>query len=234
MSKLFQVLVIDPPWTFSDKLSMDNTPRGANANYSTMTIEELKSLPIKSISDPNGAILALWTPSSLLQEGLDLMKVYGFRQTQTYIWVKTKIDPLEKVKSQVKKLMKDAWKIKDPKWNLKDYIGGISDCLDGFDIRNVLSFYLGHLFRQTHEICLIGINSTKIYKRLENRSQRSVSFCENMEHSKKPEALQDSLEFMFPQAEKIEIFARRQRKGWICLGNEIDGKDIRDALKTLI
>lgn len=30
----------------------------------------------------------------------------------------------------------------------------------------------------------------------------------------------------------VELFARRQRSGWLCLGNEIDGLDIRDSLQV--
>ncbi len=94
---------------------------------------------------------------------------------------------------------------------------------------------MGRLFRQTHEICLIGTNNNKIYKKLKNKSQRSVSFGENLKHSAKPEHLQNSLDEMFPGTEKLEMFARRHRKDWLCVGNEIcNGEDIRDSLKNLI
>ena len=33
---------------------------------------------------------------------------------------------------------------------------------------------------------------------------------------------------------RIELFARKTADGWDCLGDEIDGKDIRDALKGVI
>lgn len=238
MSKKYQVIVMDPPWSFSDKLTMSNTKRGAISNYLTLSLKEIKELSISNLADPDGCLLALWCPSSLLKEGIEIMNDYNFELKQTYIWVKTKNAPLKEAKNQVKKLMKEAWKIKDPEWNLKDYVKGLSKCIDDFDVKNVLSFYMGHLLRQTHEIALIGINSTKLYQKLENKSQRSVSFAENMKHSKKPEVLQDSLELMFPEAFKngqcIELFARRQRSGWVCLGNELQGNlDIRDAIKQL-
>jgi hypothetical protein len=31
----------------------------------------------------------------------------------------------------------------------------------------------------------------------------------------------------------MELFARRQRPGWVCVGDEIDGKDIRVALEEV-
>src|SRR3972149_1049467 len=86
----FQVIVSDPPWSFKDKLTMSEVKRGAKSQYSTLTIKDIKALNVKEVADPNGAILALWVPSSLLQEGLDTMKSWGFKHKQTYIWVKTK------------------------------------------------------------------------------------------------------------------------------------------------
>lgn len=100
---------------------------------------------------------------------------------------------------------------------------------------NILSFGMGRIFRASSEIALIGIRG-KIYSHLKNKSQRNVALDPATKHSQKPETLQDRLDVMFPNPElrKIELFARRQRKDWICLGNEIDGKDIRDALKELM
>ena len=42
---------------------------------------------------------------------------------------------------------------------------------------------------------------------------------------------------MFPKYKKIEIFARRERKGWTVIGNECPatkGQDIYDSLNNLI
>jgi N6-adenosine-specific RNA methylase IME4 len=40
---------------------------------------------------------------------------------------------------------------------------------------------------------------------------------------------------MFPNTEKLEMFARRIRPGWTCIGNEVcNGEDIRDSLAKFI
>jgi len=230
MSTKFSLICCDSPWSFSDSLRMGITPRGADSNYPVLTMPELKSLPVNAIADPAGALLALWVPSALLQDGLDVMKAWGFRQTQTYIWVKSKKDPFKELTKYFgKNLTKD---IKDLSYFdiIRKYMKSVSE----FKLTTMLGFGMGRLFRNTHEICLIGINNNKIYSKLKNKSQRSVCFATNLKHSSKPEHLQDSLELMFPDAEKIELFARRQRPGWTCLGNEIDQLDIRDALNKLI
>lgn len=229
MSK-FSVLVADPPYQFDDKLQQSSTKRGAEDNYDIMTNSDLLKLPIKDIAEPNGSVLALWVPSSLLEFGLQLMNAYGFQQKQSFIWVKVKKNPLENLSSFIKS-------IKEPptKDNFKSFKDQFSNIVNQFPIQNVLSFFMGRLYRQTHELCLIGTNGNGVYKELKNKSQRSVCFAENLKHSAKPEYLQDSLEIMFPTSKKIEIFARRQREGWACLGNEIgERKDIRVSLQELI
>jgi len=54
----------------------------------------------------------------------------------------------------------------------------------------------------------------------------------NVRHSQKPEAIQDRIERLLA-GPYLELFARRQRPGWACLGNEVDGLDIRESLARL-
>jgi N6-adenosine-specific RNA methylase IME4 len=231
----FNVIVADPPYSFSDLLKMGKTPRGAEANYSLLDNSEIIKLDVKSIAADN-AVLALWVPSSLLQEGLDTMKAWGFEQKQTWIWVKIKNKPLN--------VFTKIW-LKDVKKYLKD---GNYDALQFSDIKelfalsvskfsldDILAFYMGRLFRQTHEICLIGTRG-KIYDSLKNKSQRSVSFDINLKHSAKPETLQNRLETMFPGANYLELFARRNKKNWECVGLQCPttlNEDIRDSIIRL-
>jgi N6-adenosine-specific RNA methylase IME4 len=206
----FQVIVSDPPWQPNDKLNMSDIARGAEANYATMTNADIAALPVKDLADPDGCLLALWCLGSMLQDGMDVMKAYGFEQKQVYVWCKT----------------------------LKEPLHAIHDNMKASELTGVLAFGMGRLFRQSHEICLIGVNTTKVYKHLENKSQRSVAFARNDEHSHKPECLQDSLDLMFPTATgKLELFSRRSRVGWICRGNECPdsmGEDIRVSIQNLI
>jgi N6-adenosine-specific RNA methylase IME4 len=212
----FQVIVSDPPWgAFKDKLKMSDVKRGAEANYNgTMKTNSICNLPVSQIADPNGCILALWVPSSILQDGMDVMNAWGFKQKQTYVWCKSKKE------TSIYELLN---------------VAGFRDKVK-YIMENLLSFGMGRLFRQSHEICLIGINNTEIYKQLENRSQRSVSFGQNLKHSAKPEHLQDSLDLMF-KGNKLEMFARRQRKDWVCIGNEAPAtmhEDVKVSLEKLI
>lgn len=51
-------------------------------------------------------------------------------------------------------------------------------------------------------------------------------------HSKKPEEVQDRIERLV-RGPYLEIFARRRRPGWVCVGNELDGLDIRESLARI-
>lgn len=225
ISTKFKIVCADPPYNFSDSLKMSKIKRSAKSQYkSVLSIKEIKELPVKEIVDDN-SILALWVPSSMLQDGLDIMECWGFKQKQTHIWVKTKKNALSKLFTFIfKKVMN------------KIFNTNISDEY----LVNILGFGMGRIFRQTHEIVLIGTRG-KVSHLLKNKSQRSVHFGPVKKHSEKPEALQDMLDIMYPSAsgiiDKIELFARRDRPGWLCLGNECPStkdEDIRDSLKKII
>jgi N6-adenosine-specific RNA methylase IME4 len=186
----FGVVVADPPWRFTDRLSMSATRRGAAAHYATMSVAELVALPVANIVAPN-AVLALWTPAALQRDGLAVLAAWGFASKGVYIWTKS----------------------------TKNGRG--------------LAFGMGHLFRGCAEIALIGNRGSTPPT---SRRERNVSLSPALRHSKKPEHLQDSLDRMFPDAQKLEIFARRARPGWTCIGNEAPstpGEDIRDSLRSL-
>lgn len=228
MQKKFNLIVADPPWSFSDKLTMSKVKRGARSQYKTMTNKQIYDMPIGKITEKE-AMIALWVPSSKLQLGMDCLKNWGFVQKQTWIWVKVKNDPFNELH---KRIYKDTRPHKT--MPIKDVYNYIRD----YDINESLAFGMGRYFRNVHEIVLIGVKG-KITKKIKNKSQRTVYFWPVTKHSKKPDGLQDMLEIMLPgkSIKKIELFARRERKGWVCIGNEVGktkGQDIYDSLNDLI
>lgn len=56
---------------------------------------------------------------------------------------------------------------------------------------------------------------------LANEAIRQTVFAPRGRHSEKPEAVQDAIEAMYPDARKAELFARRVRPGWAAWGNEV-------------
>jgi N6-adenosine-specific RNA methylase IME4 len=222
----FGCIVSDNPWFFQDKLTMSKTKRGAESQYSVLSDQDIINLPVKDIAD-NDSVLVNWVPGSKLEAGMNCCKNWGFNVVQDFVWVKTKKDPLKPLLKQILKTIKTE----DP----KEFNSIITAKFDEFVLDDILAFYMGHCFRQTHEICLVGTRG-KYTKLLKNKSQRSVCLGPIGKHSEKPEALQDRLDIMFPDVRKCELFARRIRPGWECIGNESPqtlGEDIRISLEKL-
>lgn len=231
MSKKFSIIVADPPWGgFKDKLSMSNTKRGAAANYNLMTTAQIENIPISDIVE-NDAILALWVPSALLADGLSVMNNWSFKEKQLWVWVKTKKNPLDKlVKNAIKTLHKENNSIQDIK-------NAIYNATNNYWFDQLLSFGMGKISRNVHEIVLIGTRG-KINSRILDKTQRGVFFHQATRHSVKPELLQDKLDLIFPDPSlnRLEIFGRRLRENWTVIGNQSPsslGEDIYYSINKL-
>jgi len=53
-------------------------------------------------------------------------------------------------------------------------------------------------------------------------------------HSEKPQEVRRRIGLMFPTQDKIELFARKKVSGWDAIGFDIDGKDIRESINSII
>jgi len=88
----FRVIVADPPWSFSDKLQMSSTPRSADDNYRTLSLDDICALPVRDVADAESCMLVMWVPSTMLEDGLRVMRCWGFDFKGTYVWVKMRKD----------------------------------------------------------------------------------------------------------------------------------------------
>lgn len=90
---------------------------------------------------------------------------------------------------------------------------------------------LGYWTRQNPEVCLIA---TKGKPRRISKAVHSVVDTPIEGHSKKPDIVRDRIVELCGDLPRVELFARQTTNGWDCLGNEIDGRDIRDSLEEII
>jgi N6-adenosine-specific RNA methylase IME4 len=76
--------------------------------------------------------------------------------------------------------------------------------------------------KPTTELVLVGslCKSGRPLK-LSDESIRQVVMAPRMEHSRKPDAVHERIDQMYPGMRKIELFARRPYPGWDVWGNEI-------------
>lgn len=77
-------------------------------------------------------------------------------------------------------------------------------------------FGMGRHVRAAHETAVVAVRGRP--QRL-SASERSVFEAVAGRHSEKPEAFYDIVERLAP-GPYVELFARRQRPGWTCLGNQ--------------
>lgn len=91
---------------------------------------------------------------------------------------------------------------------------------------------LGYWSRVQHEHLLIGTRGH--FSPPDYRYRVSSVYREKKtKHSKKPDAIRDMIANAYSQCSKLELFGREEHEGWVVVGNEIGGKDIRDSLKEL-
>ena len=97
--------------------------------------------------------------------------------------------------------------------------------------KNTYFIGLGFWTRSNSEVCLIG---TKGQPKRVSKSVSQICDARIMEHSKKPAEIRERIVELCGELPRIELFARDKVKGWDSLGDEIDGKDIREALREVI
>jgi len=85
--KKYQLIYIDPPWKYN--FSRSNS-REIENQYPTMSLDEIKRLPIGSLAEDD-SVLFLWATSPKLEEAFEVINAYGFKYVTSAIWDKLKI-----------------------------------------------------------------------------------------------------------------------------------------------
>jgi N6-adenosine-specific RNA methylase IME4 len=87
----FATILADPPWQFQNRTGKMAPEHKRLCRYPTMTLQEIKELPITSLVT-NTAHLYLWVPNALLPAGLEVMEEWGFVYKTNVIWYKIRKD----------------------------------------------------------------------------------------------------------------------------------------------
>jgi N6-adenosine-specific RNA methylase IME4 len=99
----FTTIVADPPWSYRDKVHAARSRklnnligygadkirgrRGAAGYYSTMTIDEIKALPVSKCAATNSH-LYLWVTNAFVDEAFTIARDWGFEPRTMLTWVK--------------------------------------------------------------------------------------------------------------------------------------------------
>lgn len=87
----FGTILADPPWQFQNRTGKVAPEHKRLSRYDTMTLEEIKDLPVAPIA-ADTAHLYLWVPNALLPEGLEVMRAWGFQYKSNLVWHKIRKD----------------------------------------------------------------------------------------------------------------------------------------------
>jgi len=82
------VLIVDAPWKFSDKLP--GKTRGAERHYACMTVDELCAFPLPDLS-PN-TVMFFWRVASMQDEALAVVQAWGFKVKSELVWLKQTVN----------------------------------------------------------------------------------------------------------------------------------------------
>ena len=211
------VLYADCPWAFGDKLP--GASRGAEKNYSVLTVEDLKGYPLPPQRDD--CMLFLWRVAAMQPEALAVVAAWGYTVKSEVVWAKTRGTTSEDASARRK------W-MGCPAHGSRAVLlaGACNACL------RILTeprehFGMGRYVRNAHEVCLIGVRklgnngkSLRHVPKVRNRAVRSTLHAPYRGHSAKPIEMYTLIEKLMP-GPYVELFARTQQPGWHAYGDQL-------------
>jgi N6-adenosine-specific RNA methylase IME4 len=82
----YKTIYADPPWL---EIGGGKIKRGADKHYPLMKTKDIIALPVNKLAEDN-AHLYLWVTNNFLEDGLDVMRSWGFVYKTMITWAKDK------------------------------------------------------------------------------------------------------------------------------------------------
>jgi N6-adenosine-specific RNA methylase IME4 len=83
---MFSAILVDPPWDWGDEGDVNQMGR-AKPDYATMSMGQLRALPVGKMASPD-CHLYLWITNRSLPKGFELLEAWGFRYVTCLTWPK--------------------------------------------------------------------------------------------------------------------------------------------------
>lgn len=84
---MYQVIYADPPWRQMAGCPFGKGGKSKELPYPTMSLEDIKALPIRAIAAPDSH-LYLWTTNHYLEDAYDVARGWGYRPSTMLVWCK--------------------------------------------------------------------------------------------------------------------------------------------------
>lgn len=195
--KTYSLIYADPPWSYGNNASNG----AATDHYETMSMAELKRLPVWALAEEN-AVLAMWYTGTHNREAIELAEAWGFtvRTMKGFTWVK--LNAL--AEQHINKALN---------------AGDVMDFYDFLDLLNVQTrMNGGNHTRANTEDLLIATRGRGLERR--DAGVKQVIYSPLGKHSEKPAEARHRLERLYGDVPRIELFSRRAAPGWDHWGNQ--------------
>lgn len=84
----FDLLMVDPPWSFATRSAKGVTAKGAGGQYGLMSLDAIKALPIAQALAADNALCWLWATNPMLPQAFDVLAAWGFEFKTAGHWSK--------------------------------------------------------------------------------------------------------------------------------------------------
>ncbi len=209
------VVAADPAWMAEDKIQGD---RGASAKYQCMTVREIESMPLpREMVEARHSVLFLWRLSTMQLEALRVCLAWNYDpRNGELVW---------------RKLTKNG----KPHMGMGRILRGTHEtaiiATRGSSanrtpaVRNKLSLQDWDHATSVRSLAGPWEDRLDVFKE-EDTFDAKTPLDERGRaiHSAKPDEFFHLLEELFPEAIKVELFARKERAGWIQHGDELGSR----------
>ena len=205
----YALIYADPAWSYDNKGSRAK----ADNHYPTMSITDLKRLPVWDLA-ADDAILAMWWVPPMPLEAIQLAEAWGFKVKNMCLFSWHKLN----------KLAEKHINEKIGKWSIADNY----QLITGADILTLIAeqtrMGLGNYTRSNVENVLVAVKG-KGLPRLQADIKQMV-MAPIGEHSVKPAEIREALEKLYGDVKRIELFSRSDAEGWDHWGNEAPSNSV--------
>lgn len=167
---------------------MDRSP---DRHYKTMSLEELKALPVQHLAAKN-CVLFMWVIDSHVEQAMELVKAWGFKyKTVGFYWAKTNKDGKTFFTGT------GHWTRANPEHAFEAYFGETE---------------------QDAERCFLATVGAPP-RREDGKNVPRLIVSPRREHSRKPEEIWGRIERLV-DGPYLEMFGREQHGDWTVMGDE--------------
>ena len=91
IEKKYDIVYMDPPWRYGGRVRSGSGRQQSleGDHYPTMSIQELKDLPLKELTNKD-SLIYMWVTSPFVAAGIEIAEYWGFEyKTVAFVWDKT-------------------------------------------------------------------------------------------------------------------------------------------------